>query len=273
MSYSVGGTASAGSDYPPLSGAVNIPVGSSTAAIPISWINDTLSESNETIVLTVSPNAAYQVGSPNSATLKIIDNDAIVTIQATTASASEGGTTSGQFTVTRSRVTDTALSVKFAVAGTAGNGGDYAAIASPVSIPANAATAVIHVNVFNDTLAEPLETVIITLENAVEYLVGSPSTATVNIADNDTPAISSLNPTAVTAGGPAFTLTVLGGDFGDGAIVLWDGTPLTTLFVNTTELRATVPANLIVAPGTAAISVRSGGITSNIRNFTFQVCP
>ena len=73
--YSVGGTATAGSDYTALPGSVSIPVGSSTVTITVTPIDDTLQESDETVVVTLSANEAYTVGTPGNATITITSDD------------------------------------------------------------------------------------------------------------------------------------------------------------------------------------------------------
>jgi subtilisin family serine protease/subtilase family serine protease len=73
--YTVTGTAVAGSDYVTLSGAATIQPGSSAATIVVTPIDDQLSENDETVVLTISADAAYSVGAPNSATVTIISDD------------------------------------------------------------------------------------------------------------------------------------------------------------------------------------------------------
>ena len=90
--YTVGGTATSGSDYNALSGSVTIPAGSSSATITVSPINDTVVESDETVIVTLSNNAAYTVGSPSSATITITSDDVGETITPpTTPSLASGG--------------------------------------------------------------------------------------------------------------------------------------------------------------------------------------
>lgn len=75
VNYGVGGTATNGTDYQTLTGSVTIPIGSSSAPIAVTPIDDPSYEGNETVILTLSANAAYTVGSPNSATVTIVDNE------------------------------------------------------------------------------------------------------------------------------------------------------------------------------------------------------
>jgi len=80
-----------------------------------------------------------------------------------------------------------------------------------------------------------------------------------------------LVPTATPPGGSSFTLTVNGTGFVSGSVVNWNGTPLSTTFVNSSQLTATVPASNIATAGTASITVSSpspGGGTSNLLFFS-----
>ncbi len=116
-------------------------------------------------------------------------------------------------------------------------------------------------------------------------LIATPGTATITVVSGGVtsnsasfiitagPAISSLSPSTATAGGPAFTLTVRGTAFASGAVVQWNGAPLTTTFVSATQLTAAAPASRIAAPGTATITVLSSGVTSNSANFTITAAP
>lgn len=76
--------------------------------------------------------------------------------------------------------------------------------------------------------------------------------------------ISGLIPNSAVAGGLAFTLTVNGSGFLVGAAVQWNGSALSTTFVSSTQLTASVPASQIASPGTASVRVvNPGGATSN----------
>ena len=55
VNYTVGGSATSGSDYVALSTSVIIPVGSKTAVITVSPIDDSLIEADETVIVTTQP--------------------------------------------------------------------------------------------------------------------------------------------------------------------------------------------------------------------------
>jgi hypothetical protein len=77
---------------------------------------------------------------------------------------------------------------------------------------------------------------------------------------NPVPLINNpLSPTSVAPGGPGFTLTVNGTGFVSGSVVNWNGSPLTTHFVSSSQLTATIPASNIATAGTATIRVSSPG--------------
>src|SRR6185503_8069692 len=72
--YSVSGTATAGSDFQTIPLSILIPAGQSSAGITVTTMDDALVEGDETVIVTLSPNAAYTVGSPSSATVTIKDD-------------------------------------------------------------------------------------------------------------------------------------------------------------------------------------------------------
>jgi len=191
VNYSLGGTAANGIDYQSLPGSVTIASGATSATVTVTPIDDTAVEGNETVILTVSADAAYTVGSPNSATVTIADNDLspppapTVTVAATDANASEKGPDPGTFTISRSGDAGSALTVNYSLGGTAVNGTDYQPLSGVVTIPVGASAVAVIVRPIDDGTVEGNETVILTLSANVAYIVGSPNTATVTIADND----------------------------------------------------------------------------------------
>ncbi|MFM6517989.1 MAG: beta strand repeat-containing protein, partial [Microcystis panniformis] len=75
--YTVGGTATNGTDYNNLSGTVTFAAGASTATIDVSPIDDLLLEGGETVTLTLnpSPDSQYIIGDLNNATVVLADNE------------------------------------------------------------------------------------------------------------------------------------------------------------------------------------------------------
>ncbi len=198
VTYTVGGTATSGTDYTALTGTVSIPVGAASTTITVTPIDDTTLESDETVVVSLAAGSGYTVDFPSSATVTIEDNDApSVTIAATDDSAGEPSST-GTFTVTRTGSTTASLAVTYTTSGTATSGSDYTALSGAVTIAAGESTATITVTPLDDTTVDPAETVIATLAAGTGYTVGTPGSATVTIADDDgqTVTIAATDPTA-----------------------------------------------------------------------------
>lgn len=81
-----------------------------------------------------------------------------------------------------------------------------------------------------------------------------------------------LSPMSATPGGHGFLLTAQGAGFAPNAVVKWNGTALTTTFVSSGELNASVPGRLIGAAGTASVTVINPG--NRISNpLFFQISP
>ncbi len=95
---------------------------------------------------------------------------------------------------------------------------------------------------------------------------GTSSAATFTINNPATPAISGLTPAFITAGSAGFTLTVNGSNFATGAVIQWNGTNLTTAFVSSTQLTASISAASIASAGSVLVTVfnplPSGGLSS-----------
>jgi hypothetical protein len=110
-----------------------------------------------------------------------------VSVTATDAAAAEAGLDPGTFTITRSIVTVLPLTVNYTMSGSATNGTDYTTVNGSVIIPASTASATVTITPIEDSINEGKETAILTLSPDVTYFVGSSDSATVTIADNDSP--------------------------------------------------------------------------------------
>lgn len=139
----------------------------------------------DTATVTLNTASSATTAPPSAGVKACLTDDATVTVAATDANAAEAGTDPGVFTVTRSGSTVNALTVAIAVSGTAVSGTDYAAIAGSVVIPAGQGSATVTVTPIDDSAVESAETVVLTLQPGAGYVVGSPASATVTIADND----------------------------------------------------------------------------------------
>jgi hypothetical protein len=97
--YSVGGTAG-DADHQPLSGQVVVPDGADSASVVVVPVDDGEAEGPETVVISLSADATYAVGSPGAATVTILDNDGATAV-ANGESTGSGLVTSGSYLDTR----------------------------------------------------------------------------------------------------------------------------------------------------------------------------
>jgi|GEM_PF-1077339 len=184
------GTATNGTDYTSIPSTATFAAGSSTAIVNVNPIDDTLVEGDETAILTLTAGTNYTLGTATTATVTIADNDfPVISVVATDPNAAETATgvaaNPGLFTLTRTGPVTSALTVNLTLTGTATNGTDYTSIPSTATFAAGSATTTVNINPIDDTLVEGDETAILTLTAGTNYTLGTATTATVTIADND----------------------------------------------------------------------------------------
>ena len=75
VSYTIGGTATSGTDYTVLPAAVTILAGQTTATIALNLVDDDLTEDAETVIVRLTGGTAYDLGVITRATVTIADND------------------------------------------------------------------------------------------------------------------------------------------------------------------------------------------------------
>lgn len=195
-------------------GTITIPIGATSVDIILTPVDDILVESAEIATFTVAPGTGYTVGAPATADVTIADNDGsttpVVTVTAS-GTASETGPTPGTFTFTASPVPAATITVNFVMGGTATLGADYTVASSTTVQITTSGTATLTVNVIDDFIVDPGETVNLQLSAGTGYTVGNPGSAQMVIADNDLP----ISVTVQSSGSPAeagsaqgtFTLT------------------------------------------------------------------
>ncbi len=177
------------------------PIGA-TGTYALSWSN--VVSGHFVLTASVYDNlGATNTSAPVSITVNLDPAVSIVKVAATDAYASEPGTDTGTFTISRSGNTNQELTVHYAVTGTATAGADYQALSGSAVIPANALSVTVPVLPLDDLLVEPTETVILTLVSDPSYFLGDGRTATVYILDNDTNTPPTVALTAP-AGGSSF---------------------------------------------------------------------
>ncbi len=209
------GTATSGADYTAITtgGTLIFTAGTTSRTFGVSVTGDTLDESNETVVVTLSSPTNATI-STASGTGTITDDDGAPTLSIDSPSVSEGnsGSTIMRFTVTLSAASGQQVTVAYADAGTgtATSGTDYTAITGgTLTFAAGTTSQTFDVSVTGDTDEEPNETVVATLSNAANATI-STATGTGTIVNDDgvTVSIDSPSVTEVDGGSTNLTFTV-----------------------------------------------------------------
>ncbi len=211
------GTATRNTDYnSPTS--VTIPAGSASTTFVITPIHDFSVETTETIICTISTNAAYirdPVAANQSTTSQLNDDDMpTVSIVATDAAASETGPDRGLFTITRTGSLLSALTVDYGVNGRAVLGTDYRRLDGRSTIPVGQSSITVEIMPFDDALDEGTQDVVLQLRTTQTYFISpTAQTAMVTIADNDASQLyvemntgSGTEPASGSANGPVFQI-------------------------------------------------------------------
>jgi hypothetical protein len=120
VNYVIGGTATSGVDYLPLSGTLVVPAGVRSTHITVTPIDDSSIEGDELVVVSIAASPDYSIGCSSTAIVTIIDNDSSVqsvTLVATDGMAVENSADQGVFTAIRSGSAASALTVNYTVSG------------------------------------------------------------------------------------------------------------------------------------------------------------
>ena len=209
--YSIAGTAD-GSDY---TGAIagtgktiTFVAGATTAILTIDPTADNTVESNETVTLTLAAGTGYTVGTTTAVVGTISNDDSTVTLAVSPSTVKEDGASNLVYTFTRTGFIASALTVNYAVGGTATLGTDYTGIAAiaatkTVSFLAGAATAKVTVDPTADNTVESDETVAFSLFAGTGYTVGTTTAVVGTISNDDTTVTLAVSPATVTEDGIA----------------------------------------------------------------------
>ena len=204
-----GDTAVSDTDYAGVSGfSVTITAGESSGkgTFSLAPIQDTLDEDDEK--LSVHATAAGLTVS--DAEVAITDDDAVPEVTIAAASVVEGG--KAEFTVTLDAVSGRDVSVGWTTGDDGAQGAsqatadtDYTAqtTAATLTIAAGSGSGTVEVQTTEDSVAEGDETFVVTLSDPTNATLGSPSSATGTIADDDEVGVTLSDPAgvAVPAGG------------------------------------------------------------------------
>ncbi len=178
----------------------------------------------------------------------------LVSVTAVDDAASEAGSDTGSFRFTRTgdlSLLSAPLTVTFSLAGSANNGGDYQNVPLTVVFPANQSSVDVSITPVADSIAEGVESVLLTLVDAAPYELGSPIAATVNISDPPGPTVRIAADQSIVSSNFGFGIFVLTrtGDL-SGAL-----TVSVSVSGSAAEYAGTLPTTIAFSAGSATASV------------------
>ena len=214
INYQMGGPATRDVDYSIAgvtgsTGSVSASAGDSSVTIPVNITDDSLTEGDERLELTLLPSSDYNLGTQRTHALTIRDDDLPrVSFAAGTSNPVEG-VGEHPVTVRLDQPAPSDFTLRYGVGGTAIRNRDYR-VDNTVEVSATATSVAILVDITNDGDNEPDETVVLTLRAGSGYAVGDPGEHTLTIADDDPPLVAFAAASAsVSERGGAHRATIL----------------------------------------------------------------
>ncbi|MBS1792678.1 MAG: hypothetical protein JSS81_02420 [Acidobacteria bacterium] len=198
-----GASCAPGVDYITTSGTLSFAAGDTAKTFTVTVCTDALFEGDETVDLTLSnPSTPATLGTPNSAVLTIVDNDAQPSLQFSSATYSAAENVAGgvvTLTVTRTGATGAPATVDYATSdgtatsGTCAPGVDYNSASGTLTFNPGDTTKTFNVTICDDSVYELNQTFTATLSNVAGAVLGTPNQATVTINNDDAAPTISIN--------------------------------------------------------------------------------
>lgn len=200
----VADSAASGSDFVSTTGTLRwAPGENGTKFIQIPIVNDSQYELTESLTLTLNEPVGSTLGTNSSMIVRITDDDPMPSVGLTISASSIpelGGTAT--LTARLSAIAGTPVTVPLVFSGTATFGSDYQA-PTQIVIPAGSRFVDVQVRSIDNTLPEPDETATIAIGRPVSATLGSRTTATFTIVDNDRAPGVTTSPTSLAFGNQA----------------------------------------------------------------------
>ena len=187
------GTAVSPDNYTATNGVLTFPPGETVATFDVPLADDIFTNANRTILLSLFNPTGARLGSPNTAIITMVNDDAVVGFSVDSYSVSESGV-NALITVRREGSTVGGMTVDYATVAnsnfTATVGVDYRAASGTLVFANGQATATFNVLILDDLLPEGNETVGLVITNVVPTppagtLLVDRSTAVLTIVDNE----------------------------------------------------------------------------------------
>jgi len=190
VNFTVTGTADRGSsgDYTLSPQPLVIPKGKVREEIDISILDDMLDEDDETVVITLDSVSVGTLGSTDTHTFSILDQDEEPEVSFTNLSQTKSetaGSVSVQIDLSAPSAYD--VSIPLTYSGTAKSGDDYQDPVTDVVISAGVTNATFTVDLIDDFMYEADETILITLGTSTNSSLGDNTEHQITITDDELP--------------------------------------------------------------------------------------
>lgn len=183
--YSFSGTAVQGVDFTS-AGSITIPAGQTSGNIQVALVDNFVIAPDKTVIIELQSPTGAHLGNVTTHTISVADNDNEPTVSFTvgTQTVSESvGSVTVDFTMNKTYLLD--VIIPYTVSGSASNPADHNLSSGSVTIPSGSTSGSISFSIVNDALDESNETVIVALGTITNGNVGSPSSQTITINDDD----------------------------------------------------------------------------------------
>jgi Calx-beta domain/Metallo-peptidase family M12B Reprolysin-like len=216
------GTATAGADYTATATGIVFAPGETSKSVVIPVLNDAAMEPEETVAVGLDTFSGTSAGTPSTTTVRILDNDSEFNFYANRSFPENAAR--AEVWVTRTGGVITPATVRYSTAnGTATAGSDYTASSGLLSFAAGETTKQVLIPLLDDLAVEGDEAFTVVLSQPTgEAVLGTTSTATVTLVENDLFSVGFSATTATVAedgGSVRLTVTRTGNTSGAATVV------------------------------------------------------
>lgn len=173
-----------GTDFSLLGDTVTIPAGATQGAIALTVVADDIDEDDETIELTLlDPIGPATLGARTH--VITISANSLPRVAFTSATSQSTIESSPDLSVVLDRPSPVAVTVEYSVSGTASAPSDYGLAAGKITFPPGVVMQTLDLGVVDDSMDEDTETIVLTLQDPMQAIIGPLGQHTHAILDND----------------------------------------------------------------------------------------
>lgn len=262
------------SDFMPVAESVTIPAGALSASLTLTTRQDTLFEKDEKFTLGISSSDSQVIVDQPEIVVTILDDDVApkVSVDSTAQNINESSGT-GEIAISLDHASAFSSVVSYTVTSSTASSSDYTMASGDVTFAPGETSKTLSFSVLQDSDVESAETFSVSLaSSSANVTVGSNSTHTVTIVDDDFTSLTVSDATAVEGSNLSFTVTLsvassgtVQFDWSTAAGTAAAGVNFTSASGTETVLSGTLTKTITVA------SLDSAGICETDKSFTVSI--